>query len=195
MGKRPITTGRQLGAAIHDARTRAGLTQAALATNAGVSRKWLIGLEQGARTGAELGKVLAVLNALDLSIQLIERSGSAPLKPDGTEDKQERRTPQKTDTSEKISKQSATEARRALDIMRQATTSSRSTLDAMRIVPQLRPELLETIRIATQPSPELLKTIRQATQITPETLEAIRKTTQLTTFPLKSTHQNEDDES
>lgn len=73
MGNRAITTGRQLGAAIHDARTRAGLTQASLATSAGVSRKWLIGLEQGARTGAELSKVLAVLRALDLSIQLIEQ--------------------------------------------------------------------------------------------------------------------------
>lgn len=48
------------------------MTQAALAARAGVSRKWLIGLEQGARTRAELGKVFDVLRALELSIQLFE---------------------------------------------------------------------------------------------------------------------------
>ena len=72
MKQRPISTPRQLGAAIYDARTAAGMTQATLASRAGVSRKWLIGLEQGARTGAELGKILGVLHALGLAIHLSE---------------------------------------------------------------------------------------------------------------------------
>ncbi|KWR70081.1 hypothetical protein RN04_14650 [Arthrobacter sp. W1] len=47
-----------------------GLTQEALADRAGVSRKWLIGLEQGVRTRAELGKVLDTFEALGISINL-----------------------------------------------------------------------------------------------------------------------------
>lgn len=165
MGNRAITTGRQLGAAIHDARTRAGLTQASLATSAGVSRKWLIGLEQGARTGAELSKVLAVLRALDLSIQLIEQP-----------EQDEARSPQAkastpgTVSAQKIRDSTTSEARKALNIMRQYSAPSRTTLDVVRQAAQVRPELLETMRQAAQLPPELLETIRQATKITGNTL-------------------------
>ncbi len=68
--RREISTEKQLGAFIHDARAHAGLTQEQLAISAGVSRKWLIGLEQGVRRGAELRKVLDVLAALQIEISL-----------------------------------------------------------------------------------------------------------------------------
>ncbi len=63
---RPITTPRELGAVLRQARTDAGLTQAVLAERAGVSRPWLSELEGGKRT-AEIGKTLAVANALGLA--------------------------------------------------------------------------------------------------------------------------------
>lgn len=68
--RREISTEKELGAFIHDARAQAGLTQEQLAISAGVSRKWLIGLEQGVRRGAELRKVLDVLAALRIEISL-----------------------------------------------------------------------------------------------------------------------------
>jgi len=165
MGNRAITTGRQLGAAIHDARTRAGLTQASLATSAGVSRKWLIGLEQGARTGAELSKVLAVLRALDLSIQLIEQ----PEQDEAGSPQAKASTPG-TVSAQKIRDSTTSEARKALNIMRQYSAPSRTTLDVVRQAAQVRPELLETMRQAAQLPTELLETIRQATKITGNTL-------------------------
>ncbi|MGP5663629.1 helix-turn-helix domain-containing protein [Glutamicibacter arilaitensis] len=67
---RDVSTQKELGAFVHDARMKLGLTQEALADRAGVSRKWLIGLEQGVRTRAELGKVLDTFEALGISINL-----------------------------------------------------------------------------------------------------------------------------
>lgn len=67
---RRISTSTDLGAAVRDARTAAHLTQAELATRAGVSREWLIGLERGARPRAELTKILGVLSALDQPLML-----------------------------------------------------------------------------------------------------------------------------
>lgn len=55
------------GAAIRSARRAAGLTQAELARRAGVGRQWLVALEKG-HERAELGKVLAVLQALGLDL-------------------------------------------------------------------------------------------------------------------------------
>ena len=76
---RRVQTPQRLGAAIRDARRDAGLTQVQLAAKAGVSRAWLIEIEAGAGERAELGKVLATVHALDLSVEL------SPLDPPGTD--------------------------------------------------------------------------------------------------------------
>lgn len=68
--EREISNQKDLGSFIHDARTKLGITQEVLAERAGVSRKWLIGLEQGVRTRAELGKVFDTLEALGISLNL-----------------------------------------------------------------------------------------------------------------------------
>lgn len=65
-----LTTVRELGAALRDARRASGLSQEALAERAGVSRPWLSRLETGANPGAELRKVLDVLTALGLAVKL-----------------------------------------------------------------------------------------------------------------------------
>ncbi len=49
-----------------------GWTQADLADRAQVSRRFVGELEAGQRTGAELGRVLAVLRALDVAISLVD---------------------------------------------------------------------------------------------------------------------------
>lgn len=47
------------------------LTQAQVAERAGVSRPLLIDLERGKRPGIEIGRVFAVLRALDLAISAV----------------------------------------------------------------------------------------------------------------------------
>lgn len=183
MSQRAITTGRQLGAAIHDARTRAGLTQANLAERAGVSRKWLIGLEQGARTGAELGKVFDVMRALNLSIQLLEdpeksRTESEQGDISGPASGVATSKPARPRNGKTLS---TSEALRALEGMRKVTAPSPSLLEAMRQATQISPSVLELIRQATTPSTSVLDAMRQATQISPATLEAIRQATSSTT--------------
>jgi HTH-type transcriptional regulator/antitoxin HipB len=66
-----LTTVRDLGAAVRHRRREAGLTQAMLADRAGVSRQWLSGFESGKNPAAELGKVLDLLTALDLALDLV----------------------------------------------------------------------------------------------------------------------------
>lgn len=75
---RRISTPTDLGAAVREARTAAHLTQAELATRAGVSREWLIGLERGARPRAELTKILGVLSALDQPLMLGREESAEP---------------------------------------------------------------------------------------------------------------------
>lgn len=79
--ERKITHQKGLGAFIYDVRTKSGLTQQELAEQAGVSRKWLIGIEQGERPRAELGKVLDLLRVLGIDLTLswpaAEKPGSA----------------------------------------------------------------------------------------------------------------------
>ena len=65
-----ISTERQIGAAIRQARQARGLTQSALAERAGVSRAFVNGLESASRPGAELQRVLAVVRALGLGLIL-----------------------------------------------------------------------------------------------------------------------------
>jgi y4mF family transcriptional regulator len=62
-----IRTPTDLGAAIRDQRRRLGLDQAALAKRIGVSRQWVISIEQG-RSRAELGLVLRALDALGIRL-------------------------------------------------------------------------------------------------------------------------------
>jgi len=64
---RPIQTAAAFGWAVRRARKERGLSQAQLASMAGVSRPWLSGLENGKRT-AEIGKALAVLTVMDLAV-------------------------------------------------------------------------------------------------------------------------------
>ncbi len=49
-----------------------GLSQSQLASQTGVSRKWLSEFERG-KTAAELGLVLRLLNGLDLEIAMTQR--------------------------------------------------------------------------------------------------------------------------
>ena len=65
-----LTTVRDLGAAVRDARSQAGLSQQAVADRAGVPRQWVSRLETGSNPGAELRKVLDLLAALDLMVVL-----------------------------------------------------------------------------------------------------------------------------
>lgn len=67
--ERIISNELHLGAFIHDARIEQKLTQGALASKAGVSRTWLIGIEQGTRSRAELGKIFDTLEALGISMK------------------------------------------------------------------------------------------------------------------------------
>lgn len=72
-----------LGNFIRDARTKAGITQQQLAEKAGVSRKWLIGIEQGERPRAELRKIFDVLEVLgiELTLSLNDDSKSGQTRP------------------------------------------------------------------------------------------------------------------
>ncbi|MGO1226113.1 MULTISPECIES: helix-turn-helix domain-containing protein [unclassified Brachybacterium] len=83
MNSRRIRTPQDLGAALRDGRKARALTQAELAQVAGVSREWLIGVEQGNRPRAELEKVLAVLTALDLPLTV--GAASRTVTPDAPE--------------------------------------------------------------------------------------------------------------
>lgn len=58
----------QLGLAIRRLRDRRTLSQAELAERAGVSRQWIIAVEQGRKNGLEVGLLMRVLDALDASL-------------------------------------------------------------------------------------------------------------------------------
>ncbi|MEV4642464.1 helix-turn-helix transcriptional regulator [Actinoplanes sp. NPDC049548] len=62
-----ITSARDLGLAVRQARQDRGQTQADLATAAGVSRRWLSDLESGKAT-AEFGLILRTLDALGIGL-------------------------------------------------------------------------------------------------------------------------------
>lgn len=64
-----ITTPRDIGAAIRERRKLLGLDQAELASRVGISRQWLIQVENG-KAGAGIGLLLRLLNALDLKFIL-----------------------------------------------------------------------------------------------------------------------------
>lgn len=64
----PITTPRQAGIYVRQAREAQGLTRAALAKKAGVSERLLASLELGDATGIRLDKLLTVFNALGIGL-------------------------------------------------------------------------------------------------------------------------------
>lgn len=66
-----LTTVRDLGAAVRRTRREAGLSQQTLADKARVSRQWLSRFESGKNPSAELRKVLDLLGALGLAIDLV----------------------------------------------------------------------------------------------------------------------------
>lgn len=63
-----VITTRDVGALIREARRARGMTQTELSAVAGVTRRWLTDIEQGAKPRAELGLVLAALQALDVRL-------------------------------------------------------------------------------------------------------------------------------
>lgn len=64
----PITTPRQAGIYVRQAREAQGITRAALAKKAGVSERLLASLELGDATGIRLDKLLTVFNALGIGL-------------------------------------------------------------------------------------------------------------------------------
>jgi len=64
-----VTTPRDIGAAIRERRKLLGFDQAELASRVGVSRQWLIQVENG-KAGATIGLLLRLLNALDMNFRL-----------------------------------------------------------------------------------------------------------------------------
>jgi len=67
---RKARTVADIGAAVRTARRGRGWTQADLAHRVGVSRQWVVALESGRATRAELGRVLTTLSELDLTMML-----------------------------------------------------------------------------------------------------------------------------
>ena len=61
----------QFGQEVRRLRESAGFTQAQLAEQAGVSRRWIGRLERG-HTGAELDNIMRLTRALDLSLTFEE---------------------------------------------------------------------------------------------------------------------------
>ncbi len=57
------------GLMVRDQRRKAGLSQQQLADLVGVSRRWVVQMEQG-KPGAELGLVLKTLSALSLQVRV-----------------------------------------------------------------------------------------------------------------------------
>jgi HTH-type transcriptional regulator/antitoxin HipB len=72
-----VSTAKELGAYVRGERRTQSLTQAELATRAGVSRDWLIRLEAGERR-LEVGLVLDVLNALERPLRTTELPARQP---------------------------------------------------------------------------------------------------------------------
>lgn len=64
----PITTPRQAGIYVRQAREAQGITRATLAKKAGVSERLLASLELGDATGIRLDKLLKVFDALGLTL-------------------------------------------------------------------------------------------------------------------------------
>lgn len=75
-----ITSTRDLATAVRGRRQSLGLSQADLATRAGVSRPWLSDVEAGKPT-AEIGRVLRLVDALGLRLDLTPENNQNPDEP------------------------------------------------------------------------------------------------------------------
>ncbi|MGC1513225.1 MAG: helix-turn-helix transcriptional regulator [Acidimicrobiales bacterium] len=75
-----ITSTRDLATAVRGRRQSLGLSQADLATRAGVSRPWLSDVEAGKPT-AEIGLVLRLVDALGLRLDLTPENNQNPDEP------------------------------------------------------------------------------------------------------------------
>lgn len=75
----PISAPRQAGIYVRRAREARGLTRAQLAAAAGVSERLLASLELGDATGIRLDKLLAVFDALGLSLAAQGEQIAAPV--------------------------------------------------------------------------------------------------------------------
>jgi HTH-type transcriptional regulator / antitoxin HipB len=73
----PLRSVKHLGAVIRLKRKAKNLSQSKLAERLGVERKWVLRLEAG-NPKAELGLVIAALQALDLGAALIDRNAPRP---------------------------------------------------------------------------------------------------------------------
>lgn len=67
----------RIGAALVDARRRLGWTQADVARRAGVSRRWVGDVEAGRRPGAELSRLLDVMDVLGLEMTISSEGAAA----------------------------------------------------------------------------------------------------------------------
>ncbi len=74
----------RLGDAVRKARAEAGMTQAELASDAGVGRQWLVAFEAGDKISAPFDMVMRVLRVLELEVTL---DPSMPKRP-GRKDQQ-----------------------------------------------------------------------------------------------------------
>jgi HTH-type transcriptional regulator/antitoxin HipB len=81
-----VRSTRDIGAAIRAAREEQRLTQANLAAVAGVSRRWLIAIEQGDHSRAELDRVLRVLDVLKLDVHIGAHGRTRPAPRPATDD-------------------------------------------------------------------------------------------------------------
>lgn len=68
----------EVGAFVRDARTRRGLTQAALGEAAGISEKWVSRVERGDAPNVSLAVLLSMCTALGLTLNLSEPSPALP---------------------------------------------------------------------------------------------------------------------
>ena len=71
-----VKTPNDVGALIRERRKQKGLDQLALARSIGVSRKWIVEVEQG-KPGAALGLVLRALAELGISLEISPSTSSA----------------------------------------------------------------------------------------------------------------------
>ena len=157
MSPRRVVTPADLGAVVRESRLAARLTQAELAAAAGVSREWLLGLERGARPRAELGKVLAVLDALDLPLTI----GSEPSTSEASAEPDDSAEPETRLSTAEVTRR-AIVATRPAEIWHSqlralvapnadfASTVARASLDALK--PALDTKALATIREGTKPT-------------------------------------------
>ena len=71
-----VRTAEELGLTIRDRRAELGLSQAELASRIGATRYWVIAVEKG-KPRAEVGLLLAALDALDLDVLVEPRRAPA----------------------------------------------------------------------------------------------------------------------